>query len=122
DGAGRSRPTCPGDRSRGGRTMRDDHAHLSRISTEWDLVFQAHSGPPEEVTAAQSKLMSRYAGAVHRYLLGALRDPDTAAELDQEFALRFLRGDFHRADPSRGRFRDFIKRALRNLMVDHLRK
>ncbi|QDV36827.1 RNA polymerase sigma factor [Tautonia plasticadhaerens] len=102
--------------------MRDESVHLSRISTEWDLVFQAHNGPPDVVSSAQTKLMARYAGAVHRYLLGAVRDPDLAADLDQEFALRFLRGDFHRADPSRGRFRDFIKRALRNLMVDHHRK
>ncbi|WP_152050447.1 RNA polymerase sigma factor [Tautonia marina] len=102
--------------------MRDEQAHLSRISTEWDLVFQAHHGPPEEISAAQTKLMVRYAGAVHRYLLGALRDPELASELDQEFALRFLRGDLHRADPSRGRFRDFLKRALRNLMIDHYRK
>ena len=28
-----------------------------------------------------------------------LHDRDAASELDQEFALRFLRGDFHRADP-----------------------
>ena len=91
--------------------MKDEAPHLSRISTEWELVFQAHRGPPDEVTAAQSALMMRYAGAIHRYLLGALRDPELAAELDQEFAYRFLRGDLHRADPARGRFRDFLKRA-----------
>ena len=51
-----------------------------------------------------------------------MRDPDVAADLDQEFALRFLRGDLHRADPGRGRFRDFIKRALRNLVIDHHRQ
>ena len=88
-----------------------DNPHLSRITTEWDMVFQAHKGPPEEVTAAQTALMMRYAGAIHRYLLRGLGDPDAAGELDQEFALKFLRGDFHRADPARGRFRDFIKRA-----------
>lgn len=99
-----------------------DPTHLSRISTEWDLVFQAHNGPPELVSAAQTELMARYAGAVHRYLLGAVKDPDLAADLDQEFAYRFLRGDLHRADPSRGRFRDFLKRAVRNLMIDHYRR
>jgi RNA polymerase sigma factor (sigma-70 family) len=99
-----------------------DPTHLSRITTEWDLVFQAHNGPPEVISAAQTALMTRYAGAVHRYLLGAVRDPDLASDLDQEFALRFLRGDLHRADPSRGRFRDFVKRAVRNLMIDHYRR
>ena len=50
-----------------------------------------------------------------------MRDPDVAAELSQEFALRFLRGDFHRADPSRGRFRDIVKTTLFHLIVDHQR-
>jgi DNA-directed RNA polymerase specialized sigma24 family protein len=96
--------------------------HLSQISTQWTMIIQAHRGTPEQVSAAQAQLMDRYAGAVHRYLLGALRDPDAAAELGQEFALRFLQGGFHRADPARGRFRDFVKRALRNLMIDHHRR
>jgi RNA polymerase sigma-70 factor (ECF subfamily) len=100
----------------------DWNPRLSQLSTEWALVFQSHRGTPEQVAAAQAELMGRYAGAVHRYLLAALRDPEAASELDQEFALRFLRGDFHRADPSRGRFRDFVKRALRNLMIDSRRR
>ena len=95
---------------------------LSQLSTQWTLVFQLQKGTPEQIGAAQVELMGRYAGAVHRYLLGALRDPESAAELDQEFALRFIRGDFHRADPARGRFRDFVKQALRNLMIDYLRR
>ena len=94
---------------------------LSQISTQWTLVFQLHKGEPGEVSAAQEALILRYAGAVHRYLLAALRDPELAADLDQEFALRFLRGDFHRADPASGRFRDFVKRSLRNLMINHLK-
>jgi RNA polymerase sigma-70 factor (ECF subfamily) len=95
---------------------------LTQLSTQWTLVFQAHRGTPEQIATAQVELMGRYSGAVQRYLLGALRDPDAAEELNQEFALRFLRGDFHRADPSRGRFRDFVKRALRNLMADDRRR
>ncbi len=102
------------------REQRD--RQLSQISTEWSMVFQVIRGSPEQVSAAQAELMNRYAGAVHRYLLAALRDPDAAAELGQEFALRFLQGGFHRADPSRGRFRDFVRRALRNLMIDHHRR
>jgi RNA polymerase sigma factor (sigma-70 family) len=96
--------------------------YLSQLSTEWSLVFLAHGGSPEQAASAQVELMGRYAGAVHRYLLGAMHDRDAASELDQEFALRFLRGDFHRADPARGRFRDFVKRSLRNLMIDHRRR
>jgi RNA polymerase sigma-70 factor (ECF subfamily) len=92
------------------------------MSTQWTMVFQAHSGTPDQVNAAVAQLMCRYAGAVHRYLLKALRDPEAAAELDQEFAIRFLRGDFRHCDPKRGRFRDYVKRAVQNLIVDHYRR
>jgi RNA polymerase sigma-70 factor (ECF subfamily) len=66
--------------------------------------------------------MEHYGGAVHRYLLGALRDPDAADELFQEFALRLLRGDFKDADPERGRFRDYVKTSLFHLIADHRRR
>jgi RNA polymerase sigma-70 factor (ECF subfamily) len=95
---------------------------LAELSTQWNLVFEARAGTPEQVSLAMSRLMCRYAGAVHRYLLKALRDPDAAEELDQEFAVRFLRGDFRHGDPSRGRFRDYVKRAVQNLMKDYYRR
>jgi RNA polymerase sigma-70 factor (ECF subfamily) len=95
---------------------------LSRISTLWSLVYQAHHGSTDAVSAAQRALLERYSGAVHRYLLGALHDPDAADELFQEFALRFVRGDFKRVDPERGRFRSFVKTALFHLIVDFRRR
>jgi RNA polymerase sigma factor (sigma-70 family) len=95
--------------------------HLSRIETHWTAVFQAHQGRPAEVAEAQSALMRRYGGAVHRYLLASLRDPEAADDLSQEFALRFLRGDFRNADPGKGRFRDFLKRSIYHLMIDYHR-
>ena len=95
---------------------------LSRITTLWSLVDQAHQGSADASSAAQRHLLERYSGAVHRYLLGALRDADAADELFQEFCLRFLRGDFRRADPERGRFRDFVKTALFHLIVDHQKR
>jgi RNA polymerase sigma-70 factor (ECF subfamily) len=94
---------------------------LSGISTLWEIVIQAHKGEAEAVTAAQQQLLQRYNRAVHRYLLGALHDPDAADELAQEFALRFLRGDFRRATPGRGRFRDYVKTVLIHLVDDYHR-
>ncbi len=96
--------------------------HLSQIQTNWSMIFQAHRGSAEEAVAAQEALMGRYGGAVHRYLLGITRDPDLAADLAQDFALRFLRGDFRRADPRYGRFRNFVKTAVLNLVIDHHRR
>jgi DNA-directed RNA polymerase specialized sigma24 family protein len=94
---------------------------LSQIRTSWTLVFQAAGDAADAATAARHALLHRYAGAVYRYLLGAVGDPDTAEELAQEFALRVLRGDFRHADPGRGHFRNYLKTALVHLVEDHRR-
>lgn len=64
----------------------------------------------------------RYYRAAFRYLLGVVRSPEVAEDLAQNFAVRFMRGDFRDVDRRRGRFRDFLKAALRNLARDHWRK
>ena len=99
----------------------DSTPSLTRLSTNWNLLFQAHRGQGDAVLEAQRLLMQRYCGAVYRYLLTNVRNPDLAEELSQEFALRFLQGDFRRADPARGRFRDFVKTSLFHLLADHYR-
>ena len=95
---------------------------LSQMTTHWTAVIEAHSGTPDQVKPAVSRLMCRYAGAVHRYFLKAVKNPDDADELDQEFAVRFLRGDFRRSSRDRGRFRDYVKRAVQNMIIDHFRR
>jgi RNA polymerase sigma factor (sigma-70 family) len=100
----------------------DSNRHLSRISTLWSLVSQAHHETGDEVGAAQRQLLERYGGAIRRYLLGSLRDPDAAEDLFQDFACRFLRGDLRRADPERGRFRDYVKGVLFHLIADYHKK
>jgi RNA polymerase sigma-70 factor (ECF subfamily) len=96
--------------------------HLSQISTQWTLVFQAHRASGAALPAAQEELVQRYGRAVYRYLLGALRDRDAADEVSQEFAVRFLQGRLHRADPGRGRFRDYVKTALVNLVNEYRKR
>jgi RNA polymerase sigma-70 factor (ECF subfamily) len=98
------------------------NTRLSRIQTLWTVVFEAHKGEGEPVSAAQRQLLMRYRGAIYRYLLGTVRDAAVAEDLAQDFAVRFLQGQFKRADPERGRFRDFVKTALRNLVIDYWRK
>src|SRR5437867_9487672 len=95
----------------------DLNQRLSKIATLWTVVFRAHEGGADSAQEARNRLMLRYSGAVYRYLLGAVRDPEAAGDLCQEFALRFLRGDFRRAAPERGRFRDYVKSALINLVT-----
>jgi RNA polymerase sigma-70 factor (ECF subfamily) len=86
------------------------------------MVFQAHRGDGRETVTAQEWLLLRYYRSVFRYLRAMVRDGDTAEELTHEFVVRFLRGDFKRANPARGRFRDLLKRALRHLAIDHWRR
>jgi RNA polymerase sigma-70 factor (ECF subfamily) len=90
---------------------------LSHIATRWTMLFQAHQ-PTDAAQAAQQQLLERYCGAVYRYLLAAVHDHHAAEDLTQEFALRFVRGQFHRANPERGRFRDYVKTALFHLVDD----
>src|SRR6516225_8137299 len=105
----------------GWRTMisQTDNLRLSEISTVWHLVKQAHSPKRKEATPAQMRLLLRYYTAVNRYLLGALRDAAAAEDLGQEFALRFIRGDFQGADPERGRFRDYLRTVLSRMAIQY---
>jgi RNA polymerase sigma-70 factor (ECF subfamily) len=100
----------------------DGDESLSQIETRWSLVRQAHQAEGPDCRSAQHALMESYIGAIHRYLLRVARNEELASELSQEFALRFLRGDFHRADPRRGRFRDYLKVAVLNLLTDARRR
>ena len=56
--------------------------------------------------------MHRYGRAAFRYLLGAVRDPDAAVTWPRSSPSASLRGDFRRGGRQRGRFRDYLKRAI----------
>jgi RNA polymerase sigma factor (sigma-70 family) len=95
--------------------------HLSRIQTLWSKLMVPGVGADQDETR-QQELLLRYYRAAFRYLLGVVRNPGVAEELAQDFAVRFMRGDFRNVDRQRGRFRDFLKTVLRNLARDHWRK
>jgi len=85
---------------------------LSGISTVWSVLREAHAGQSGAARAAHQALVQRYGEAVYRYLLAAVHDPHTADDLSQEFAFRLVNGNFRAVDPSRGRFRDYVKAVL----------
>ncbi len=101
--------------------MDDAELHISRIATAWSMVRDAHRDHTA-VQVAQQQLLDRYGGAVRRYALSALRNEDAAEEVFQEFALKFVRGDFSNADPARGKFRAFVKTVVYRLIVDYQRR
>jgi RNA polymerase sigma-70 factor (ECF subfamily) len=100
----------------------DPNPRLDEIETVWTEVHEAHEQQGGVAEKARNGLLMRYYGAVHDYLLGMLHDAAEADELTQEFAVRFLRGDFGGADPRRGRFRDLLKTAVRHLVIDRWRQ
>jgi RNA polymerase sigma factor (sigma-70 family) len=97
-------------------------ADLKHITTFWQQILAAHEDNPDSAVEAQRQVLERYCGAVFRYLSGAVGDVHVAEDLAQDFAVRFLRGDFRNADPARGKFRGLLTTVLRNLVIDHQRR
>jgi RNA polymerase sigma factor (sigma-70 family) len=94
---------------------------LSHLATPWTVLGQAHSADGDS-RLAQAQVLFHYRPALLQYLTRLVREPDLAEDLCQEFALRFLRGDFRNVRPERGRFRDYLRAALRNLVFDYHRR
>ncbi len=90
---------------------------IEAIQTRWSLIRNAHlDGQPKSAADARRLLVMRYAPAIRRYLGGIVRKDEEADELSQDVMLRLMRGDFAGADPDRGRFRDLLKMAIRNMV------
>jgi len=101
--------------------MNDDR--LDGITTRWSLVRRAHmKGDAASAAEARSILVMRYASAIRRYIGGILKDCDETDEVAQDVIVRLLKGDFAGADPDRGRFRDLLKTAVRNMVRNHWTK
>jgi RNA polymerase sigma factor (sigma-70 family) len=98
------------------------NSRLSRISTIWTDVEDAHKALGTRAADACLNVIKRYQGAAYRYLFAAVRDPDAADELFQEFALRVVQGAFSHADPRRGRFRFYLKTVLFHLVTDYQKR
>ncbi|MFM7071456.1 MAG: RNA polymerase sigma factor [Planctomycetota bacterium] len=88
----------------------DSHAFLDVISTRWSQV----DNPPQFV--------KRYAPAIRRYLVAILKDMDAAEEVSQDFLVRVLDKSFQVDRIKSGRFRDYLKAALRNTAMSYLRR
>lgn len=65
-------------------------------------------------------MLQRYGRAIRGYL-DALLGEDDGEEVAQAFAVKVLSGAFESWTPGRGRFRDYLKRAVWNFAGDHRR-
>jgi excinuclease UvrABC nuclease subunit len=84
--------------------------HLDEISTEWAIIRD----PAEFVI--------RYQRAIRKYLGALIRNPHDAEEVLQDFLLRVSQNGFIRARQERGRFRDYLKAAVRNAAINFHRR
>jgi RNA polymerase sigma-70 factor (ECF subfamily) len=85
-------------------------AVLDQISTRWPAL----SDP--------TQFVMRYASAIQRYLSAIIKNPHDVEEVLQDFLLRGLQHGFVRGETLHGRFRDYLKAAVRNAALDHLRR
>ena len=99
-----------------------DNDRLSQIETLWSMVRRAHDDGATQANSAQSKMLDRYGGAAKRYLRAVVKDDDAADDVYQDFAVRFLKGDFADVSPERGKFRAFLKTVLFRTAMDYFRQ
>ena len=97
-------------------------ARLEQISTRWSLLELAHQAPTELSGPARSELVLKYTDAIRTYIRAMTRDENVADDLTQDVVVRLLQGDFGGADPKRGRFRNLLKVAVRNMVRTHWSK
>ncbi len=95
---------------------------LGQVPTDWALLLQAHGVVPDKAHAAWAQVVQRYQQPVRGSLRRLVRNEQVADELNQEFWVRLLRGDFAHATPTRGRFRNLVKTVLIHLVADYYRR
>jgi DNA-directed RNA polymerase specialized sigma24 family protein len=83
---------------------------LEHISTHWHCV-----GDPLQ-------FVMRYAPAIRRYVGALIRNPHDCEDVVQDFLMRAVCRPFTPEQIQRGRFRDYLKAALRNAAVTHFRR
>lgn len=89
---------------------------LDDIVTRWSLLRLSHQDSVSRAGPARHALVLRYNRAIRSYIGALTRNDEEADELSQEVIVRLLKGDFDRATPDRGRFRDLLKVAVRNMV------
>ncbi len=95
---------------------------LEEINTNWSLLRHAHQGPLTATGPARNALALRYNRPIVRYLRSLLGNEDDAGEVAQEILLRMLQGDFAGVTAEKGRFRDYLKKAVRNTALNFLER
>lgn len=93
--------------------------------TRWSLILnQAKDGKARKILDEEfNQLIQDYRDPILKILIHKLRNEEHAEDVAQDFFhYAFDKELFHKADPVKGRFRDFIKGCLNNFLLRHLAK
>src|SRR5690349_4573538 len=97
-------------------------------STSWTLLHDAHDPQAEADLreASRRELLERYASFARRWLALECRRrrlPEEAADdCFSRLGEQVMRGTFRGARAEQGRFHSYLRRALRNLVIDWIRE
>jgi RNA polymerase sigma-70 factor (ECF subfamily) len=83
---------------------------LEQISTCWPMIHNP------------VQFVMRYARAIQKYVAAIVRDPHDAEDVAHDFLVRVFDKGFCPENVSRGRFRDYLKSAVRYVAISHLRQ
>jgi RNA polymerase sigma-70 factor (ECF subfamily) len=83
---------------------------LEQISTCWPMIHNP------------VQFVMRYARAIQKYVAAIVRDPHDAEEVAQDFLVKVFDKGFCPENASRGRFRDYLKSAVRYVAISYLRR
>ena len=87
--------------------------------TQWSLVARAGLGTDDERQQALDSLCRTYLKPVYRFIRARSRDEHQAQESCQAFFVCLLQRDLAlRADPEKGRFRNYLLKALQHFLIN----
>ncbi|MFN7021157.1 MAG: RNA polymerase sigma factor [Phycisphaerales bacterium] len=98
--------------------MDPEHTSAEFQTTHWSLVYRARGD-----RTVLEQLLRRYWSPVYAFIRRQGYGGHDASDLTQEFLARVVLGRdlIGKAEQARGRFRSFLKQALRNFLIDQHR-
>lgn len=97
----------------------DDPHRLDQVVTQWSLLRLAHQPIDQQGPQARQAMLLKYRDAIRNYVAALLQNESDTDDVAQDVFMRLMRGDFASADRSKGRFRDFLKVAVKNMVRTH---